>query len=189
MMPEGLPSRKSGRSRMLFSQRCGRLDWSMRGLYIPVTDPPDHMSWKQRLAQPPRFSITSGWWGPYSWIREALPLAACANLTFIYSLAGTIFSIHHGTMPIIPFHLTPAFLISKLASTTTSDLVNCAKSQFRDWVASLQKFLKKQPSIWPISLKTVFLHMCLHPGLAHIRASLSKTPSLWRISINPRIAT
>ena len=76
---------------------------------------------------------------------EAPPLAAYANPTFVYSLAGAIFSVHHGTTPIAPFHLAPAFLRSEPASTTASDLVDCAKSQFRDWVASFQKFLERQP--------------------------------------------
>ena len=76
---------------------------------------------------------------------EAPPLGSYANPTFVYSLAGTVFSVHYGTTPIAPFHLAPAFLRSEPASTTASDLVDCAKSQFRDWVASFQTFLGRQP--------------------------------------------
>lgn len=73
---------------------------------------------------------------------EAPSSATDVNPTFLYSLMGTAFSVHYGTSPIAPFHLAPAFLKSK---PTASDLVNCAKSQFRDWVTSFQEFLRRQP--------------------------------------------
>ena len=76
---------------------------------------------------------------------EAPPSAATVNPTFIYSLVGTIFSVQYGTTPIAPFHLAPAFLRSKPNSTTASDLINCAKLEFRDWVTSFQTFLVRQP--------------------------------------------
>ena len=68
-----------------------------------------------------------------------------ANSTFVYSLAGANFSVHFVTTPIAPFHLAPTFLKSELDSTTASDLVACAKSQFRDWVTSFRTSLKRQP--------------------------------------------
>ena len=71
--------------------------------------------------------------------------ATNVNPTFLYSLVGTTFSVHYGTTPIAPFHVSPAFLRSKPASTTASDLIDCAKSQFRDWATSFRKFLGKQP--------------------------------------------
>ena len=76
---------------------------------------------------------------------ETSSSATNVNPTFVYSLAGTTFSIHHGTTPIAPFHLAPAFLRSKPDSITPSDLVDCAKLQFRDWVTSFRTSLKRQP--------------------------------------------
>ena len=76
---------------------------------------------------------------------EALSLAANVNPTFVYSLAGANFAVHFGTTPIAPFHLAPAFLRSKPESTTESDLVDCAKSQFRDWVTSFRTSLGRRP--------------------------------------------
>ena len=77
--------------------------------------------------------------------KEAISSATNVNPTFVYSSVGATFSVHYGTTPIAPFHLAPAFLRSKPASTTASDLVNCAKSQFRDWVTSFQAFLERKP--------------------------------------------
>ena len=76
---------------------------------------------------------------------EASSSATNVNPTFVYSLTGTVFSVHYGTSPIAPFHLAPAFLRTEPTSTTASDLVDCAKSQFRDWIASFQAFLGRQP--------------------------------------------
>ena len=76
---------------------------------------------------------------------EAPSSATNVNPTFVYSLVGTIFSVHFGTTPIAPFHLAPAFLRSDPASTTASDLINCAKSQFRDWATSFRTFLRRRP--------------------------------------------
>jgi len=76
---------------------------------------------------------------------EGAPSSATnVNPTFAYSLAGTNFSVHFGITPIAPFHLAPAFLRSDPDSTTPSDLVDCAKSQFRDWVTSFRTSLRKQ---------------------------------------------
>lgn len=76
---------------------------------------------------------------------EVSSLATNINPTFVYSLVGTNFSVHYGTTPIAPFHLAPAFLRPKPKPITASDLVDRAKSQFRDWVASFQKSLGGQP--------------------------------------------
>ena len=88
-----------------------------------------------------------------TFVDEETPSSATnANPTFVYSLAGTTFAVHFGTLPITPFHLAPAFLRSKPSSTTASDLVDCAKSQFRGWIASFQTFLGRQPGIIVIRL-------------------------------------
>jgi hypothetical protein len=76
---------------------------------------------------------------------EALSSATNVNPTFVYSLAGTAFSVHFGVTPVAPFHLAPTFLRSEPDSTTQSDLVVRAKSQFRDWVTSFRTSLKRQP--------------------------------------------
>jgi hypothetical protein len=76
---------------------------------------------------------------------EASSSATNVNPTFVYSLAGTIFSVHYGTTPIAPFHLAPAFQRSSPAATAVSDLVDCAKSQFRDWATSFQSVLRREP--------------------------------------------
>ena len=76
---------------------------------------------------------------------ETQPSTTDVNPTFLHSLVGKTFSVHHGTTPIAPFHLATTFLRSDPASTTASDLVSCAKSQFRDWVTSFQMFLRRQP--------------------------------------------
>ena len=76
---------------------------------------------------------------------KAVSLATYVNPTFVYSLAGTKFSVHFGTTPVAPFHLALAFLRPKPNSVTASDLVECAKSQFRDWIASFRTFVRKQP--------------------------------------------
>ena len=77
--------------------------------------------------------------------KETPSLATNVNPTFVYSLAGTNFSVHFGITPIAPFHLTPAFLRPEPDSITPSDLVDCAKSQFRGWVTSFRTSLRKQP--------------------------------------------
>jgi len=77
---------------------------------------------------------------------EAQSSAINVNPTFVYSLVGTNFSVHYGTSPITPFHLAPAFLGSKPDSeVTASDLVDCAKSQFGDWITCFRTFLGRQP--------------------------------------------
>jgi hypothetical protein len=76
---------------------------------------------------------------------KATSSAPNANPTFVYSLAGTIFSVHYGTTPIAPFHLAPAFQRSNPGSTTASDLVDCAKSQLGEWATSFQTVLRRQP--------------------------------------------
>jgi len=78
---------------------------------------------------------------------EAPSLTTNSNPTFLHSLVGTTFAVHFGTTPIAPFHLEPAFLRSEPASTVASDLVDCARLQFRDWVTSFQAFLGRQPGI------------------------------------------
>jgi len=83
---------------------------------------------------------------------EAPPSATDVNPTFVYSLAGTTFSVHFGTTPISPFHLAPAFLRSKPGSTVASDLIDCAKSQFSGWVTSFRTFLWKRPGTIVIRL-------------------------------------
>lgn len=86
------------------------------------------------------------WTTGTTFLDEGAPSSANnPNPTFVHSLAGTTFSVHFATTPIAPFHLAPAFIKSKPASTTASDLVGCAKSQFRDWVTSFQTFLGRQP--------------------------------------------
>ena len=77
---------------------------------------------------------------------EGAPSSATnVNPTFAYSLTDTHFSVHFGITPIAPFHLAPAFLRSDPDSTTPSDLVDCAKSQFRDWVTSFRTSIGRQP--------------------------------------------
>ena len=76
---------------------------------------------------------------------EVRSSAINVNPTFVYSLVGTDFSVHYGASPIAPFHLAPAFLGSKPDSeVTASDLVDCAKSQFRDWITCFRTFLGRQ---------------------------------------------
>jgi hypothetical protein len=76
---------------------------------------------------------------------KASSSATNVNPTFVYSLVGTFFSVHHGTTPIAPFHLAPAFQRSRPTPTTASNLIDRAKSQFRDWATSFQAALKRQP--------------------------------------------
>jgi len=83
---------------------------------------------------------------------EAPSTAANINPTFIYSLAGATFSVHFGTTPIAPFHLEPAFLRSKPASTVAADLIDCAKLQFRGWITSFQTLLWRQSGMITIQL-------------------------------------
>lgn len=76
---------------------------------------------------------------------KAASSARNINPTFVYTLLGTDFSVHFGTTPIAPFHIAPVFLRPDPASVTESDLVDCAKSQFRRWVVSFRKSLQKRP--------------------------------------------
>ncbi|KAF9785100.1 hypothetical protein BJ322DRAFT_1108563 [Thelephora terrestris] len=76
---------------------------------------------------------------------EAVSSARFINPTFVYSLLGTKFSVHFGTTPVAPFHLALAFLRPNPTSVTPSDLIECAKSQFRRWIASFRTFVGKRP--------------------------------------------
>jgi hypothetical protein len=76
---------------------------------------------------------------------EAPSSATNVNPTFAYSLVGRTFSVHFATTPVAPFHLAPAFLRPEPASTTASDLIHCAKSQFRDWATSFRTSLRRRP--------------------------------------------
>ena len=78
---------------------------------------------------------------------EVLSSTTNTNPTFVHSIAGTTFAVHFGTTPIAPFHLEPAFLRSKPSSTVASDLIDCARSQFRSWVTSFQTFLGEHPGM------------------------------------------
>jgi hypothetical protein len=98
-------------------------------------------------AMAPAAEIFSHFWteGTTFMNDEASSSAPNINPTFVYSLVGTFFSVHFGTTPIAPFHLAPAFQRSSPGSTTASDLVDCAKSQFRDWVTSFKAVFRRQP--------------------------------------------
>ena len=101
---------------------------------------------------------------------EEPPTTTNANPTFVHSLAGSTFAVHPGTTPIVPFHLEPAFLRSKPASTVASDLVDCARSQFRDWVTSFQMFLGKRPGMIVIRLYCGEV-LCFCQALAEYRTA------------------
>jgi hypothetical protein len=86
------------------------------------------------------------WTTGTTFVDEKMPSSATnVNPTFVYSLAGTAFSVHCGITPIASFHLAPAFLRFNPEFTIPSHLVVRAKSQFRDWVTSFQTSLRKQP--------------------------------------------
>ena len=106
--------------------------------------------------------------------KEEPPLATNVNPTFVYSLVGATFAIHFGTTRIAPSHLAPAFLRSRPASIVASDLVDCAKSQFRDWVTSFQTFLGRRPGMITIRLFSGEA-LCFCQGLAEYRTTGSVT--------------
>ncbi|TDL18060.1 hypothetical protein BD410DRAFT_753746 [Rickenella mellea] len=64
--------------------------------------------------------------------------ATFINPTFIHSLAGERFAVHHTTFPLQSFHLAPAFLSMSGSNRSKEDVndrdfVSCAQSQFQEW--------------------------------------------------------
>jgi len=64
------------------------------------------------------------------------------NPTFVYSQAGRVFNVHHGTSPIHAFHLAPALTrikgVPSNQKVVSEDLVETAKRQFDEWVHSFK---------------------------------------------------
>ena len=107
--------------------------------------------------------------------------ATFVNPTFIYSLAGEGFALHHGTTPILPFHLAPAFLNSKRGTPTMPELVDCAKSQFSGWIKHFRTFVKDKPGQLTIRFfagDALFFCRALahHIGTGKIPSNLSVAP-------------
>ena len=110
--------------------------------------------------------------------------ATLINPTFVYSLAGEGFALHHGTTPILPFHLAPAFLDSKRGTPTMPELVNCAKSQFSGWVKYFRTLVKDKPKQLTIRLfagDALFFCRALahHIGTGKIPSNLPVAP--WNV--------
>jgi hypothetical protein len=64
------------------------------------------------------------------------------NPTFVYSLTGEGCAVHYGTYPLQSFHLASAYSEVTESQSRTNvkirDLVNCAKSQFRQWCSAFK---------------------------------------------------
>ncbi|KAJ8514572.1 hypothetical protein ONZ45_g7902 [Pleurotus djamor] len=73
--------------------------------------------------------------------------ARYVNPTFSYSLAGTDFSVHYGTHPLIAFHLAPAFLQDtkhKPVMPTLANVVSVAHTELREWGTSFRNIVQSK---------------------------------------------
>ena len=107
--------------------------------------------------------------------------ATLVNPTFVYSLTGEGFALHHGTTPVIPFHLAPAFSNSEQDTPTMAELFDCAKSQFSSWVNRFRAFVQDKPGKLTIRLfvgDALFLCRALvhHVGTKKIPPNLTVAP-------------
>jgi hypothetical protein len=114
---------------------------------------------------------------------QVVSAATFVNPTFVYSLTGEGFALHYGTTPISPFHLAPAFLVSKQKTPTMPELVDYARSQFSGWVKHFRNFLQNKPGKITIRLfagDALFLCRALlhYVGTGKVPANLTVAP--WR---------
>ena len=112
---------------------------------------------------------------------QVVSAATFVNPTFLYSLTGEGFALHYGTTPISPFHLAPAFLVSKTPIPTMLELVDYAKAQFSGWVKHFRTFVRGKPGKLTIRLfagDALFLCRALvhHAGTGKIPANLTVAP-------------
>ena len=100
--------------------------------------------------------------------RPALAPATHPNSTFFYSRAGEGFDIHYGTDPMIPFHHAPLFGNTK-RTLSVGDLVESAKSQFKDWCSSFQNVATSRTASGP-TRGALIVRFILGEALAVARA-------------------
>ena len=112
---------------------------------------------------------------------QVVSAATFINPTFVYSLTGEGFALHYGTTPISPFHLAPAFLVSKKNTPTMPELVDCAKSQFFSWLKHFRAFIRDKPGKLTIRIFTgdavLFCRALVHhAGTGKIPPNLTVAP-------------
>lgn len=112
---------------------------------------------------------------------QVISAATFVNPTFLYSLTGEGFALHYGTTPISPFHLAPAFLVSKRVTPTMQELVDYAKSQFFGWVKHFRAFIQDRPGKLTVRLfagDALFFCRALvhHTGTGKIPTNLTVAP-------------
>lgn len=75
--------------------------------------------------------------------------ASLINPTFVYSLGGDGCCIHHGTDPLVPFHLANLFGNAK-GEVSVAGAVKSAKNEFRGWCLALHVSINSTSSIAPV---------------------------------------
>ena len=112
---------------------------------------------------------------------HAVAAATIVNPTFVYSLTGEGFDLHYATIPISAFHLAPSFLTSNRDTPTATELVDCAKSQFYNWIKHFRAFVTDKPGKLTIRLfagDALFLCRALahHAGTGKVAPNLTVAP-------------